>query len=417
MWFSHIALESLDDNTAVLSVPNKFVANWLQEKYIGEIRQALSEVTESLPEIQFHYGDRLDISEALYNKTKPSDELIPNIRTPFNASMTFQRFITDKSNRFAFSSALSIASGKTNHYNPLFIFSKDPLGKTHLLNAIGNELIKRNPQLKLGYLYPDKFISDFNQHKRSQNIVKFKEKYYSLDLLLFDDIHLLSNKKRLQEEFLSIFDKLYGFKKPIVVTGNSAPYGLIDFNSQLKSRLEWGILSEIYSPDNKIKVKIIKKRCLEDQIDIPDDIVSFIAKSSYDIKSLIKNTVRVETYLSLNRGSLNLSLVKSLLRYKKISEMGIDDIQSLTAGYFNISITELISNKKKRIYSYPRHLAIYLSRKYTAYSIQEIGQSFGHKDHSTVIYAIKRIEKLRIKDKETRNTIKQIENIISKGTD
>jgi len=164
-------------------------------------------------------------------------------------------------------------------------------------------------------------------------------------------------------------------------------------------------------------VKIIKKRCLEDQIDIPDDIISFIAKSSHDIKSLIRNTVRVETYLSLNKGSINLSLIKSLLKYKKISEMGIEDIQSLTAGYFNISISELISNKKKRIYSYPRHLAIYLSRKYTANSIQEIGQSFGHRDHSTIIYAIKRIEKLRIKDKETRNIINRIENIISKGID
>lgn len=417
LWFSHISLERLDNNTAFLSAPNKFVANWLQEKYIGEIKKALSEVTESSPEIKFLCGDRRDLSEALNNETQPSDDPLSDIRTPFNASMTFQRFITDKCNRFAFSSAVSVAKWKTEHYNPLFIFSKGPLGKTHLLHAIGNELIKRNPPLKVGYMYPDKFISDFNQNKRAQNLFKFKEKYYSFDLLLFDDIHLLSNKNRIQEEFLSIFDNLYSRNKPIVITGNSPPHGLIDFNTHLKSRLEWGLLSEIYSPDNKTKVKIIKKRCLDDQMDIPDDIIAFIAKSSHDIKSLIKNTVRIETYLSLNKGSINLSLVKSLLKYKKISEMGIEDIQSLTAGYFNISITELISNKKKRIYSYPRHLAIYLSRKYTANSIQEIGQSFGHKDHSTIIYAVKRIEKLRIKDKETRNTIKQIENIISKGID
>ena len=417
LWFSHISLERLDNNTAFLSVPNKFVANWLQERYLGDIKQALADVTELSPEVKFLSGDRISSSKTLQNTTESFDDPLADRGTPLNASMTFQKFVTDKCNRFAFSSAISVASGKIDNYNPLFIFSKDSLGKTHLLNAIGNELIKNNPQLRVGYIYPDKFIADFNYYKRTQNLFRFKEKYYKLDLLLFDDIHLLSNKPRLQEEFLSIFDKLYSYNKPIVVTGNIAPHGLIDFNTQLRSRLEWGLLSEINSPDNKIKVKIIKKRCLEDQIEIPDDIIAFIAKSSSDIKSLIKNTVRVETYISLNKGSINLSLVKSLLKYKKISEMGIEDIQSLTAGYFNISIPELISNKKKRIYSYPRHLAIYLSRKYTANSIQEIGQSFGHKDHSTVIYAIKRIEKMRIKDKETRNIINQIENIISKGID
>lgn len=414
MWFSHISLERLDDNTAFLSVPNKFIASWLREKYLGEIKRALSEVTELSPEIQFIYGNQIASSDSFQADSESSDNLFLDLKNRLNASMTFKRFITDNCNRFAYSAAFTVAHGKTD-YNPLFIFGKEPLGKTHLLHAIGNEVLKKYPLLKTGYISSPNFISDFNYYKRIHNLIEFREKYRSLDLLLFDDIHLLSNKKRLQEELLSIFDNLYRDKKQIVITGNNTPHGLVDFDPQLKSRLEWGLLSEINVPDNKLKIKIIKKQCLEDQIDIPDDITAFLARSSHDIKSLLKNIIRVETYLSLNKGSINLSLVKSLLKHKKMSEIGIEDIQSLTAGYFNITTAELISNQKKRIYSYPRHLAIYLARKYTANSIQEIGQCFGRKDHSTIIYAIKRIEKLRIKDKETLNILNRIENIISKG--
>lgn len=415
MWFSRISLERLDNNTAFLSVPNKFVARWLREKYIGEIKQALDEITDMAAEIKFIYGGQVAVSDSLQIEIDPSDDLFLDLKSRLNASMTFRRFTTDNCNRFAYSSAMSVAHGQTENYNPLFIFSKDSLGKTHLLHAIGNEVINRNPLFRTGYISPDKFISDYNYYKRARDLFQFREKYCNLDILLFDDIHLLANKKTMQEEFLTIFDNLYGDKKQIVITGNNIPHGLIDFNPQLISRLEWGLLSEINSPDNKLKVKIIKRRCLDDQIDIPDDIISFLAKSSHDLKALLRNLVRVETYLSLNKGSINLSLVRSLLKNKKMSEIGIEDIQSLTAGYFNITIAELISNKKKRIYSYPRHLAIYLARKYTANSVQEIGQSFGRKDHSTVIYAIKRIEKLRNTDKETRNVLDRIENIISKG--
>jgi chromosomal replication initiator protein len=180
-------------------------------------------------------------------------------------------------------------------------------------------------------------------------------------------------------------------------------------NSQLKSRLGCGLITEIKAPDFQTKMSIIKRKIKEDHLGLPEDIIFFIAKSNSDIKTLTKNLTRLETYLSLNDGSLNISTVKSII--KESNGSAIEDIQSLTAGYFNITISELISDKKKRAYSYPRHIAMYLCRKYTDLSYEEIGRSFGKKDHSTVIYAIGRIEKLKKEKKDVRDALKKIADL------
>jgi chromosomal replication initiator protein len=409
-WFAHTSLEKLDNDVAVISVPNKFVATWLRDKYLTEMKKIFKKILRESPQIHFQFKNQPTIQEFPKSHQTPPSDLYRNLRNSLNRSMTFNRFTTGDSNRLACSSAIEVANRPAAHYNPLYLFCNLSLGKTHLLHAIGNHVLNKDPLCRTGYLSLEILRSDFTYSRKQNTFYEFREKYHNLDLILFDDIHLLANRQRMQEEFLSIFNSLYGEKKQIVITGDRPPNRLKNINSQLQSRLGWGLLVEIQEPDQKTKIDIINNKVKEDNIDMPDDIVSFLAKSNSDMKTLMKNIIRLETYISLNNGDINITMVKSLIQDKNNkSHMEIDDIQSLTAGYFNITVSELISNKKNRVYSYPRHVAMYLSRKYTNLSFQEIGYSFGQKDHSTVIYALRRIEKLRKQGKETKDVLTKIE--------
>jgi chromosomal replication initiator protein len=406
-WFSQTNLIRLDNNLAVIEVSNKFVANWLRDNYLDEIKHSFKSILKETPEIQFQYNQKITVQPVKKNK-KNSDEIKNNL----NKLMNFDNFIVGEYNRFAFSSAIEIANSSDGHYNPLFIFSKSGHGKTHLLNAIGNFITNKDKLLKIKYVHSKIFISDFNHSLVSKNFDEFRRNYHDLDLLLFDDIEYLKNSK-VQEEFLSIFNKLYDEKKQIVITGETPPNKLTGFNDQLTSRLGWGLITEIKSIDYKNKFNIIKYILKEKNLNIPNDIIFYLIKSTNNIKLLLKNIIRIETYLSLNNGDINISLVKSLIKDDSAIDLNIKDIQSLTSGYFNISISDLISNKKVSRYSYPRHLAMYLSKKYTGMSYKDIGHQFGNRDHSTIIYAIKKIDGLKNKKKSITTDLHNIENLLT----
>lgn len=404
-WFSKANLSHLDNNLAVIEVPNKFVANWLHDHYLNEIKDSFQIVIKETPEIYFQYNQKKSTPSSKKYKKNESE-----FKNNLNKLMTFDNFIIGDYNRFAFTSAVEISNNSGSYYNPLYIYSKAGHGKTHLLNAIGNYIINKDQYLKVAYIYSKKFISDFNYSLVSKNIDEFRKIYYNLDVLLFDDIDHLINKKS-QEEFLSIFNKLYDDKKQIVITGENTPNKLSKLNNQLISRLGWGLLTEIKEIDQKNKYNIIKNKLKEKNIDIPNDIIFYLIKSSNNIKVLLRNLIRIETYISLNSGEINISLVKSIIKDGNYLDINIKDIQLLTSSYFNILISDLISNKKTSKYSYPRHLAMYLCRKYTDMSYQDIGYHFGNRDHSTIIYAIKKIEKS--KNKHILNDLYNIENLLT----
>jgi len=408
-WFSQTNLKKLESDFAIIGVPNKFVANWLYDKYTIEIKKSFKTILKQSPEIHFIDEHSFTTNESPeFHLTQKSDLLL---RNNLNPSMTFNRFIKGECNRFAYTSALDVANRQSCHYNPLYIYCSLGLGKTHLLNAICNQVLSKNRYYKIGYLSSDTFSSELAYSTKNDKLHEFRVKYCNLDILLFDDVQRLADRKKTQEEFLSIFNSLYEEKRQMVITGNISPDELKSINSYLKSRLGWGLIAEIQEPDHNTKIDIIKKKSEEININIPDDVIFFLSKSNNDIKNLIKNIVRLEVYTSLNKCDTNISIVKSLIKNRESVEIGIEDIKHITAGYFNISVTDLISNKKKRFYSYPRQLAMYLSRKYTNLSFKEIGDSFGNKDHSTVIYAVRRIEKYEDKEKKIRDDLKKIENL------
>ena len=409
-WFSHTTCNRLDNNIAVIEVPNKFVANWLRDNYLRDINISFKKILKETPEIHFDYIKKqpVHISQGSQKQKKNNTNFENNI----NRAMNFDNFITGDFNIFAYSSAVEISKSPGSLYNPFYIYSKYGIGKTHLLNAIGDDILKKDPSVKVCYVHSKRFISEYNDCLKNKNLNELKKKYHAIDTLLFDDIQDLENNIKLQEIFLYIFNDIHGEKKQIVITGDREPNRLRDIHAQLRSRLGWGLLAEIKEFDYKSKYNIIKTKIKENKINIPNDIISLLVKSNNNIKIILKNIIRIETYLSLNK-NINISLIKSLIKERENNKIEVKDIQSIIAKYFNISIPDIISDKKKKIYSYPRQLAMYFSRKYTDLSFQEIGFLFGDRDHTTVIYALKKIEKMRNIDKDIKNDINNIENLLN----
>jgi len=406
-WFSRTSLKRFDPEVVVLGVPNKFVATWLNDNYLIDIKKSFKKIARISPSIHFSYDH-----EAMEKEPREVEKSESYLKRRLNPSMTFETFMTGECNRFAWSTAREVAEKRTEEYNLLYLYCVNGLGKTHLLHAIGNHRLKKNPRCRLRYLSSDAFSSDFTYSIKNDRLDDFRSDLSNLDLLLFDDIHHLANREKTQEEFLSVFNALYSQKQQLVVTGDSAPNKLRNINPELKSRLGWGLLADIDDPDQALKISIIQKKAAEDNLSLAEDVVFFLSNSSGDIKNLLKNMIRVQTFASLSSEPLTISTVRTLIRDRNRSEMTLEDIMTTTAGYFNISMSDLLSNKKNRIYSYPRQLAMYLARKFTNLSFKEIGNSFNHKDHSTVIHALRKVEKEKDEKKDVQKDLSKIESLL-----
>jgi chromosomal replication initiator protein len=410
-WFSHTTLQKCNPDLAVIGVPNKFVADWLRERYQVQIRKSFETVLNQAPQLLYSYdhpSNTMEQSSPILNEKAHKQS-----KHHLDSSMTFKGFVVGDSNRFALLSAQEVAKNPADQYNPLYIFSKPGLGKTHLLNAIGHHVLSENPQCNVRYMTSNAFTRDFTYSMKTDTFDDFRRAYSDIDVLLFDDVHLLTQRRKTQEKFLILFNALYRKKRQIVVTGDRPPNQIAHADPRLVSRLGSGLISEITTPDQRLKIRIIKKKGKEDKIGIPDDVIFYLSTLNNDIKSLIRNATRLKTYASLNDRDINISMAKSFIKDYRVRRIEIDDIKSITAGYFNIPLKELISNNKQRIYSYPRQLAMYLCRKYTDMSLKKIGEAFGKKDHSTVLYAVKRMNRDKDIKKEITYDLERIENLLS----
>jgi chromosomal replication initiator protein len=401
----------LAPNQALIEVPNKFVASWITDNYLHHIQDAFKTNLKILPDIKFTYNQSWNHPRNSENKPRRESQI--RLSHQLNPSYLFENFVTAKSNRFAYSSALEVAQNPSPEYNPLYIFSDASCGKTHLLNAIGNHVLTNRPSTKIRYESTDQFCSDFSLAAKKQNLHKFRETHKNLDLLLVDDTHLFAGREYSQIEFVALFNALSGFNRQIVIASTGSPSQIPDLNPQLRSRMESGLLSQIQNPDQKTRMKIIRKKAEEVNLVIPEDVTFFLTNATSDLKTIIQYLVRLETFASLYQREVNMSTVKLIVKDSYLSKKSLRDIQKLTAQCFNISLSDLLSNKKKREFSYPRQLAMYLSRKFTTFSFKKIGKSFGNKDHSTVIHAVKRIEKEKELRKEVLTDIQRIERFLS----
>ncbi|MBC8419887.1 MAG: chromosomal replication initiator protein DnaA [Desulfobacteraceae bacterium] len=411
-WLSQASLKEIDSDVAVIEVPNKFVARWLQDHYTEQIQTILGNNFKTPPAIRFTYAEpSSDDVNPKNGVPARSDADIPN---GLNSFSTFSGFVTGKSNYLAYSSALNVADSPAQNYNPLYIFSELGLGKTHLLNAIGNLVVENNPSVNIMYLSADRFVSQFLIPSGTQTVDRFWESDGSPDFLLLDDMHLLADNKSYQYEFLSLCSSFLESAKQLVVAATYPPAKIKSLLPELRSRLEWGLIAEIHPPGQRTKMKIIKKNAKQENLDLPDDVVFFLANHTDDIRSLTEYVVSLKSYATSYKRPIDISTVKSVIKKKPHPADYIDlqHIQKLTAEYFNISVSDLLSNKKARTFSYPRQVAIYLTKKLTSLSLKEIGNGFGNKHHSTIIYAENRIEEAKSKNKSVLNDINKVQRLL-----
>jgi chromosomal replication initiator protein len=402
-WFSRATLKTLEGDSAVISVPNRFYALWMAEKYLPAIEECFAKTVKGALKVSFCYEQ----------SAEESGEDPEGMNPGLDPSLTFDELQKGKWNRFACSSSLRVTEKPSRAYNPLYLFSGPGLGKTHLLHAVGNRIRFESPDASVRIVPCMTFVSECSRYSGKDQYQSVEERFSSLDVLLFDDVHLLQQRPDMQESLVSLFDFLYSRDKRMLFSADRPPQELKEISKPLRSRLGWGVLAEIGMPDHNGLTGIIRKMGKENGVHLPADVVFFLSHSSRDIKALKKNIMKLKSYALLKGGQINISVAKSLIKGSDQSRIGIKDIQSVTAGYFNIPIHDLTTGSKKRSHSYPRQVAMYLARKYTDLSFKEIGGFFGNKDHSTVIHAIRKIEQQRDRSRSTTDDLTRIENLIS----
>jgi len=422
IWIRPLKLLNMSQGLLEMEVPNKFFKDWITENYQSLIKDALWQITKKPYALQLHLKEEKDEKEG---KPRPPEKVLPfsQIKTPLredglNPSYNFEAFVVGSCNQFAHAAALAVANLPAKNYNPLLVYGGVGLGKTHLLNAIGNHIVLNDPSVKVCYLSSEKFTNELINCIRYEKMTDFRNKYRNKDALLVDDIQFLGGKERTQEEFFHTFNSLYDSHKQIVITSDKPPKDIPGLEERLRSRISWGLIADIQPPDIETKVAILCKKAEIYNIALSNEVGLFLASQlGSNIRELEGTLTRLRAYSSLTGQDINLSMAKETLkdilsdREKMIS---IENIQKIVANYYNIKVPDLKSSKKIKIFVFPRQLAMYLSRTMTKSSFPEIGSKFGGKDHSTVIHAVRQIEKKIGEDRETKNVIETIKNELQK---
>jgi chromosomal replication initiator protein len=423
-WIKPIRFIRIDKDLVHLEVPNRFVLDWIRDHYSQTIQDSLSCIGAVSYRLQYsiaskNIGTAPQVApEPQMVRTVPAANSSPLSSTgSLNPKYTFEEFVSGSSNQFAFAAAMAVANNPATTYNPLFIYGGVGLGKTHLVNAIGHTILKKNPQMRVCYYTSEKFMNELINSLRYAKMDEFRNKFRSMDVLLIDDVQFIAGKERTQEEFFHTFNALYESHKQIVVTSDKFPKEIPGLEERLRSRFEWGLIADIQSPDVETKQAILNRKAEQNGIDLPQDVAQFLANSaSSNVRELEGYLVRIGAFASLTSTPLSLAMAKDILKdiiIDRNREISIEEIQKVVAAHFNIKTADLRSPKRHKALVLPRQVAMYLSRQLTSCSYPEIGDRFGGKDHSTIIHAIKKIEKLLENDLQLRNTINTLKGHVA----
>ena len=406
-WFSQVNIIEFNHDELVLAAPNDFYRDWLEKHYIELIKDILKNAFGLEEDINVKIRT---IPQKLYKppqsvkvKTTSVDPLTKNNESILNLKYTFDNFVVGTHNRFSQAACFSIAQSPAKSYNPLFLYGDVGLGKTHLIQAIGNYIIQHNKRIKVLYISSEKFTNELINSIRDDSTVSFRDKYRSVDVLLIDDIQFLAGKERTQEEFFHTFNTLYEANKQIVIASDRPPKAIPTLEDRLVSRFECGLMTDIQSPDYETRVAILKKKIENENLDISDEIIEYIANKIPDnIRKLEGALTKLIAYNNLTKKELSILVAQETLKDiipLENKEISINQIQKVIAEYFNIKLNILLSKKRVKNIVTARHIAIYLSRELTDYSLPVIGEAFGGKDHTTILHSYNKIKEEREKDK------------------
>ncbi len=409
-WFRDTFIAEENGGKLTVGVPNAFTREWLKNKYHPQILEALKNITkEEVRDVIYEVVNFKTTTPKVKTGTKkitPQREPITTVRTQssllenfcLNPRYTFETFVVGSNNRLAHAACLAVSKTPGEIYNPLFIYGGVGLGKTHLLQAIGNEIHKKHPNKTVVYTTSEKFTNEMINAIRNKDMSKFKDRYRKIDALIIDDIQFLAGKESTQEEFFHTFNTLYEANKQIIVSSDRPPKAIPTLEDRLRSRFEGGMIADIQSPDFEMRMAILEEKCQEKHFDIPHEVLEYIAKSiQQNIRELEGALTRVMAYCELNNAKPTIestaNILGNILTNPKRRHITSKQILNTAASFYNISIKDLIGQSRKRELAFPRQIAMYLMREEIRMSYPQIGNELGNRDHTTVIHACTKINR------------------------
>ena len=423
-------LKSESGSNLLLAAPNTFAKDVLESRLKTALNDALSAKLGERINIAVTIDESLDIPTPERSDDYEVEQDSPRAgtgrqevpartqeSTQLNPRYIFETFVIGASNRFAHAAAVAVAEAPAKAYNPLFVYGESGLGKTHLVHAIGAYARELYPGLRVRYVSSEEFTNDFINSIRDDKSSVFQRRYRDLDILLVDDIQFLENKERTQEEFFHTFNTLYNANKQIVISSDRPPKQLTTLEDRLRSRFEWGLITDIQPPELETRIAILRKKAVQDKLSAPDDVLEYIAsKISTNIRELEGALIRVTAFASLNRQAVDMNLaeivLKDLIPDETAPEITAATIMAQTAAYFSLTIDDLCGTSRWRVLVNARQIAMYLCRELTELSLPKIGQTFGGRDHTTVMHADRKVRQLMAERRSIFNQVTELTNRI-----
>jgi chromosomal replication initiator protein len=421
-WFKATKAIQMSDHSVVISAPTTFAVEWLESRYTKLVSSTIYEVL----------GKQVDVKFVI-EENKPAD-VVPQQPTPMpqvtqeeafnhmlNPKYTFDTFVIGSGNRFAHAASLAVAEAPAKAYNPLFLYGGVGLGKTHLMHAIGHYILEHNPASRVVYISSEKFTNEFINSIRDNRAESFRNKYRNVDILLIDDIQFLAGKESTQEEFFHTFNALHEEQKQIIISSDRPPKEIPTLEDRLRSRFEWGLITDIQPPDLETRIAILRKKAKAENLDIPNEAMMYIANQiDTNIRELEGALIRVVAYSSLTNQDVTTHLaaeaLKDIIPSSRPKMITIQDIQQKVGEYYNLKLEDFKARKRTKAVAFPRQIAMYLSRELTDFSLPKIGEAFGGRDHTTVIHAHEKISQSLQNDQELYKVVNNITEKIKNPT-
>jgi chromosomal replication initiator protein len=427
-WLAAIELVQADETALTFQVPNTIYQFWIESNYLNVVRSAAMSVLGSPREIKFRAADNemsgpvVDAhAERVSEPLAPTSNKDPEgaINRGMNPRNRFEAFVVGSNNEFAHAAALAVSQSPARTYNPLFIYGGVGLGKTHLMQAIGQRTIERRKIQKVMYLSSERFINEFIDAIQHNMLVRFRKRYRQTDVLLIDDIQFLAGKERSQEEFFHTFNTLFDGRKQIVLSSDRPASQIANLEQRLVSRFECGLTTEMQPPDIETRMAILRKKAEEFHIELGEDVLAFLAQRvRSNVRRLEGALMRVASYLSLSGREISCEtveqLLRDILREEAKKTVTIDQIQKKVAEEFDVRLADMTSKRRTANIAFPRQVAMYLARRHTKASLHEIGETFGGRDHGTVLHACKIVSVRMKKEDQVRQSIVMLDTQLNR---
>lgn len=420
-WFSQTRYESFDEGRLTIGVPSQFFADWLRDHYLDAIRECARKVMPDFQDVRF-----ISVGQPAA-KIKIDDPIppLPRRRAPvtrrpsgFNPRYTFDRFVVGSGNRFAHAAAHAVSENPARAYNPLFIHGGTGLGKTHLMQAIGQEMVDRDANANVVFISSEQFTNQLIESIAKKSTQRFRAKYRKVDALLIDDIHFIAGKEATQEEFFHTFNALFERHKQIIISSDRSPKEIPQLEERLISRFGWGLITDIQAPDLETRVAILQSKAAEEGISVPPDVLKLIAQHvTTNIRELEGALITVVAYSKLTERRITQAMVEDVLSElignAKIRPITVEAVQRAVAEKFDVRVADLCGRSRQRAIAFPRQIAMYLcKRMIPSLSLSQVGDAFGGKDHTTVLHACQKITRETAADVTTRQLVTQLEKAL-----